>query len=196
MIRINLLPREVRVTESKINPVAVSMGVLVVLIMILTPISWSQFTKRSHLQAQVTSLNSELQRYKPIIAQVEALEQAKDQLQKRKGIIQQLENERLRYPQFMEDLLKLLPGNVWLTNLTTSQAPDGMTMTVGMDAIALDNYAIADLISNLETSQIFAEVDLGSISLQGSASSGQTLTFHVNTTYKKTEPTINASKKS
>ena len=44
--------------------------------------------------------------------------------------------------------------------------------SVGMDVTALDNYAIADLVANLETSQIFTDVDLGSIAASQNAGGG------------------------
>jgi Tfp pilus assembly protein PilN len=193
MIRINLLPAEIEVLETKTHPVVAASVVLVLLVMVLSPISWSLNKRKSDLQNEAASLQSDIDRYKPVAEKVDALEKTKAERQQRKTIIEQLQNERLRYPQFMEDFLKLLPGNVWLTNLVTSQQGDAMN--VSMDVVALDNYAIADLISNLETSQIFTAVDLGTITLSQSAT-GQTLTFHVNTMYKKMELTANAFKKS
>src|SRR5204862_2272635 len=112
-----------------------------------------QVSTRNSLQSEKQSLQSQLNDFRPILDQVTALEQAKVQLTNRKSVIQQLESERLRYPQFMDDFLKLLPGNLWLTNLTTT-SQNGSQMLVAMDVTALDNYAIADLIANLETSQI------------------------------------------
>ena len=195
MIRINLLPPEVdEVVEQKGNPGYIVGGVAGVMIAVLIPISWVQHSRRNHLQSEITSIQSELDRYKPIIAQVEALEAAKTQLQTRKSLIQQLENERLRYPYFMEDLLKLLPNSVWLTNLTTTLLPDGASMNIALDIQALDHYAVADLVSNLETSQIFTEVDLGTIQLSQTAT-GQSISCHVTTTYRKVAIT-NAPKKS
>jgi len=196
MIRINLLPPEIEVAGApQGNPAHVIGGVAIVLAMVLLPTSWVQHSRRNHLQAEITSIQSQLDRYKPIIAQVEALEQAKAQLQTRKTLIQQLENERLRYPYFMEDLLKLLPNNIWLTNLSTTLAPDGSTMGVTMDIQALDPYAVADLVSNLETSQIFTDVDLGTIQMSQTAN-GQSISCHVNTSYRKAVINPNASKKS
>jgi hypothetical protein len=64
-----------------------------------------------------------------------------------------------------------------------------------MDVVALDNYAIADLIANFETSQIFSEVDLGAISA-AQTPTGQTMTFHVTTNYQKANSLSYASKKS
>ena len=193
MIRINLLPAEIEVSEAKTNPAMVAIVAFVILVMVLSPISWSLNKRKSDLQNEAASLQSDIDRYKPVAEKVDALEKTKAERQQRKTIIEQLQNERLRYPQFMEDFLKLLPGNVWLTNLVTSQQGD--TMNVSMDVVALDNYAVADLISNLETSQIFTNVDLGTISFS-QLTTGQTLSFHINTVYKKMELASNAFKKS
>ena len=195
MIRINLLPPDIQVSEHKINPTYVMSWVGGFLVILLLPTTWVQYSRRGHLQDEIRSLQNELDRYKPIVAQVEALEQAKAQLQQRKTIIEQLENERLRYPYFIEDFLKLLPSNVWLTNLTTTLPPEGLSITVSMDVIALDHYAVADMVSNLETSQIFSDVDLGPITLV-QAATGQTINFHVTATYRKALLTVNAPKKS
>lgn len=197
MIRINLLPAELESAPSQINP-ALPVGLAcIVPLVFLAPFHISQKAAQARLKSDIQSLNSELERYQPIIAQVEQLEQAKAQLQQRKGVIQSLESERLRYPQFMDDFVKLLPANLWLTNLTTAmQGGTANVLIVNMDVTALDNYAIADLISNLETSQIFTDVDLGAISASQSPTGGQSMTFHITTTYRKANQVPDATKKS
>lgn len=199
MIRVNLLPPEVQgVSEFKLNPSYVVAGVGVFLILFLLPISWAQVSRRKHLKDDVSAVQNELERYKPIVAQVDQLDQAKVQLQQRKTVIQSLENERLRYPYFMEDFLKLLPNNIWLTNMATtlpaSGPSDSSQIGVSMDVVALDHYAVADMVSNLETSQIFSDVDVGAITLVPTPTS-QTVTFHINSTYRK-GASANAVKKS
>jgi Tfp pilus assembly protein PilN len=195
MIRINLLPAEMESAPSQINP-AIPMSIAVIIpALILTPIHLGQMATRKRLQTDTASLNSELERYKPIIAQVEALESAKVQLSQRKSVIQSLETERLRYPQFLDDFLKLLPGNLWLTNLTTIGRPNDNVMTLNMDVTSLDNYAIADLVANLETSQLFSDVDLGAIAMSNAAA-GQTMSFHITTNYRKAATVPDANKKS
>jgi len=194
MIRINLLPPELEAAPSHINP-AVPLSIAVILpVMILTPFHMGEMASRKKVQTETASLNNQLESYRPIIAQVEALEAAKIQLTQRKSVIQQLDSERLRYPQFLDDFLKLLPGNLWLTSLTTIGKPNDNSLGINMDVMALDNYAIADLIANLETSQVFSEVDLGAISV-GQSQMGQTMSFHVMTTYRKAAMATDANKK-
>src|SRR5205814_4501737 len=112
---------------------------------ILIPIHLNQMATRKRLQTESASLRSELERYQPIIAQVDALEAAKVQLTQRKSVIQQLESERLCYPQFLDDFLKLIPNNLWLTSMVTTGQPATGALGIALDVVALDNYAIADL---------------------------------------------------
>jgi len=185
MIRINLLPTEAEAAPTPINPVIPLVTAALLPMFVLVPIHLGQSAKKSRIEKDVINAKNDLDRYQPIIAKVDELEKTRKTLTDRKGVINQLESERLRYPQFMEDFLKLLPTNMWLTNLTTAIQPNGNQMTVGMDVQALDNYAIADLIANLETSQIFTDVDLGTINVAASATGGSTMSFHVNTVYRK-----------
>ncbi len=195
MIRINLLPEQLESRSTQINPaLPLTLSVLIPLV-ILAPIHMRQQSVKKRLKAETASLKSDLERYQPIIAQVEALEAAKVQLTQRKSVIQQLENERLRYPQFFDDFIKLLPGNLWLTNLATVIQPTSGDITLNMDVVALDNYAIADLVANLETSQIFSDVDLGALSMTQSANS-PTISFRLTTIYRKTGTLTDANKKS
>lgn len=195
MIRINLLPAELESAPTVINPAIPVAAVGLLLLVLIVPVHLSMVAKKKKAQGDIADINSQLDRYQPIIAQVDQLEMKRTALNQRKGIIQSLESERLRYPQFMDDFIKLLPGNLWLTNLTTAMQ-GGDTMIVNMDVIALDNYAIADLVSNLETSQIFRDVDLGAISASAGANGSQSMTFHLTTTYHKSAQGTDAIKKS
>ena len=195
MIRVNLLPPMAEAAPTEISPVipiAVVAGVPLIGLFLFH----IKLKKRdTDLRTQAAQLQHQRESLQPILNQVKALDDAKASLNQRKGVIQQLESERLRYPQFMDDFVKLLPGNLWLVNLNTTSPQGGNTLTVGMDVVALDNYAIADLVSNLESSQIFTDVDLGAISATQNPT-GQSLTFHVNTTYKPMNVVTDAVKKS
>lgn len=198
MIRINLLPADLESAPTRINPsMPLSIAAIVPVTCLLLFHMFHLMPKRKHLETEVRSLREELKRYEPIIAQVEALEKAKVQLTQRKSVIQQLENERLHYPQFFDDFVKLIPNNIWLTNLITTAAQGGgNVLSVSMDVMALDNYAIADLVSNLESSQIFSEVDLGAINTSQVQGGGSSMNFRITTNYKKAETPADAPKKS
>jgi type IV pilus assembly protein PilN len=195
MIHVNLLPPELETPKTPFNP-AYPIGVVAAVVFIgLFWVYRKQINVREAQRLEITKANNEIKQLEPIIAQVEQLETAKAQLTQKKGIIQSLENERLRYPQFMDDLVRLLPTNIWLTNLTTIPQANGAAMDVTLGLAALDNYAIADLVSNLESSQIFTDIDLSQITTTAQAQGGQSMTFQIKTVYKNAGGT-NADKKS
>jgi len=194
MIRINLLPEDSVQAPSQFNPVypLAALGVVGVILFVFS--YHKEVTARDKQRDEITRANNEIKQLEPIIAQVEALEGAKAQLSQKKGVIQSIENERLRYPLLMDDLMRLLPSNVWLSSLVTAIAGNAMSVTIQVSA--LDNYALADLVSNLESSQIFTDTDLGAVSSQNTANGGQTLNFQITTTYHKLDVGTNALKKS
>jgi Tfp pilus assembly protein PilN len=194
MIRINLLPESSEPVEFQFNPVypLAFVGAVVSILIFMT--YHKEITLRDSQRVEIVRCNNEIKQLEPIIAQVEALEGAKAQLSQKKGVIQSIENERLRYPLLMDDIVRLLPSNVWLGSMVTSIA--GSLMSVTLQVSALDNYALADLISNLESSQIFTDTDLGPVSASQSAGGGQLLNFQITTTYRKSNMGTDALKKS
>lgn len=195
MIHINLLPETTQQVEFHFNPAYVLAPAGIVMSAILFGMYRSEVNTRDQQRQEIIKRNSEIKTLEPIIAQVEALEAAKAQLSQKKGIIQSIESERLRYPQLMDDLVRLLPNNVWLNSLVTTMANNLMSIT--MQVSALDNYALADLISNLESSQIFTDTDLGAVtSAANGPNGGQTLNFQITTSYRRLGMGNDALKKS
>ncbi len=197
MIRINLLPADFAVPQSPINP-TLPLGVCALLpILVAIPLHLKMQSTQKQLKTEISEKQQKLDSLQAIIRQVQELENARTQLNNRKGVIKQLEDERLRYPRFLDDFVKLIPGNLWLTGISTVQQPQGAALNVSMDVTALDNYAVADLISNLENSQVFTDVDMGPLSASAnSTTGGQTISFRVTATYKKLENVSDATKKS
>lgn len=195
MIHINLLPETTEQVEFSFNPAYILAPAGIAVGAILLGMYRSEVHTRDMQRQEIVKRQNEIKVLEPIIAQVEALETAKAQLSQKKGIIQSIESERLRYPQLMDDLVRLLPNNVWLNSFVTTMA--GNIMSVTMQVSALDNYALADLISNLESSQIFTDTDLGAVtSAAGGPNGGQTLNFQITTTYRRIGVGTDAVKKS
>jgi Tfp pilus assembly protein PilN len=70
---------------------------------------------------------------------------------------------RLFYSEFMGDMVRILPANIWFQSMTT-QMQDPAHMTVKLNAQSLDNYAIADLVAALSIGTNFSGPELGPIS--------------------------------
>jgi len=198
MIKVNLLPPELEPAPSELNPAIIVTPLVLVVSIALFVMYRQQASLLEEQRNEIRKAQNDIKQLEPIIAKVEELEKQKTELNKKKGVIQTLENERLTYPQFMEDLVRLLPSNIWLTNLATISQPNGTDLDVTLGVTALDNYAIADLISNLENSQIFSNIDLGAIATTPGAQAGaQSMAFQVKTTYKRMMAgAMNAVKKS
>lgn len=184
MIRINLLGDEFVEQKKPLNP---SIPIAFLGLLLMGACGWHYTTMLKpellSLRKQEADLQPKMNELQSILSTIDGIEKQKSDLQQRATLISQLEKERLRYPYFFETFLKILPPNLWLTNLLTNiQGTD--TLALDMDVVALDNYAIADLISNLENSPSFTSVDLGPISATSQATGGETYSFHIKTTYK------------
>lgn len=126
MIRINLLPVDQEVSEQAPIKPAIPLAVCALLpFIVIFPLHFKMKATHTALQEDIVRKRAKLDELQSVIRQVQELENAKTQLNNRKNVIKQLENERLRYPMFMDDFLKLLPGNLWLTSLSTIQKDGG-----------------------------------------------------------------------
>jgi len=61
----------------------------------------------------------------------------------------------------MEDIAKLLPGGMWLTNLNTKSGDTTTALTFA--AVAYNNYIVADLLQTLEDSKLFQNPEISGI---------------------------------
>lgn len=168
MIRVNLLSFETRLQQTRKGPnfwAGVTFGSLAAILL-----STFLFQVKTHrtLKRDTNELQGYLNLYDPILKKMDELENDKKTLEAKRGVIQLLEHERLWYPPFFDQLMELLPGNVWLTNLTTTVTP-GQRMLVNVTAYAFDSFSIADLINNFEKAGNYPRVDLGPVasSMQG-----------------------------
>ncbi len=141
MIRINLLPvRELRKQAELRQQLYVFCAILGV-VAISIAVVWSlEMRTIGHLEAEKSKVAAELERLKPIVDEVNALE-------KREKLL----NARLRV---LDELSRNLPAEVWL------QAIDEKDGVYHVTGYALTNFAVADLLRNLQRSQELAAVDL------------------------------------
>ncbi len=181
MIRINLLPAEIRKKrEKKRLLVYISAGGVIVIGAFLG-ISILKFIRYQGLVQQLKTVESELKKLEPILKEIEQRQQEKQLLLKKYQIMKDLMQNCLLYPQFLEEMVNIIPGTVWLSNLTTKSA--GNILEVNLDASALDNYAIADFLIALEKKGYFSNIELGTI--QKGGTKGSAFSFRVSFRYQK-----------
>jgi Tfp pilus assembly protein PilN len=181
MIRINLLPREIYVEDAKRQIKTIAVSVLSAVALLMIGIYLIQFNAKRKADAENIELNTELRKYQAIVEQVEELSRTRDLLRARRDVIRQLLVGRLIYPKFFEDFMALLPSEVWLNSVDTTLDPQGV-MAVNVTATSLSNFAIADWLTNLQSSPLCSSVVLGTITSQDQGEDKQpllsfTLTF-------------------
>lgn len=183
MIRINLLSPELIKKEERNEFLFIGYAVIAILVAIGAVQYTSKLARYRKLDTRVNKVQQELGKYEEIVKQVDALQASKQVLEKKKGVIDSLMKGRLLYPRFMEELMELMPSNVWIKNMNTQTQPDG-TLTVSIDAEALDNYAIADIISAMAANKNFSSPELVQINAATSAKT-TTSVFRMTFSYRK-----------
>ncbi|MGQ0644020.1 MAG: PilN domain-containing protein [Elusimicrobiota bacterium] len=165
MIRINLLPAEIRADETRRQLAVLASAAGVLAAAGLLAVLALRINKANALQRDLVVANEELRKYEAIVQQVEQLQSTKNELQARRDIIQRLLKGRLLYPKFFEDFMSLLPAEIWVTSLTTTPQ-QAESLSVAVNAQSTSNFAIADWLTNLQASPYCASVELGAISAQ------------------------------
>ncbi|OGS21558.1 MAG: hypothetical protein A3J83_06935 [Elusimicrobia bacterium RIFOXYA2_FULL_40_6] len=180
MIKINLIPPEALQKEAKKRVtllIGLGAGALVSLAIIFF---FVRLTVSKQLSGELTVLQQELKKYQTIVDEVNRLKSITAQLEAKKNTIENLMKGRLFYPKFMEEFMQLLPPPVWLTTMNTTSSPDGLLIT--MSCVSYDNIAIADFLSNLQSSPKYGNIEIGGITTNFGAM--QTFSFQITCSYK------------
>ena len=183
MIKINLLAPEFIKKEERNELIILAYAILVVAIIIAGINFAAKYRGYSKLESRVLQSERELAKYESIQKQVEALQAARNVLETKKNIINTLMVGRLVYVNFMEDMLEILPNNLWFKTASTGLGPD-LKVSVTMNAEALDNYAIADFFSALSQNENFMDAELGAIATSAGAKN-TTSVFQVKYSYAR-----------
>ena len=140
------------------------------------------FVKKRELagkQAEVEVQRVEAQKLEKIIAEVEAFEQRKDNLQKRIDTINDLKRTQKAPVKIMDHISTSLPDLVWL---------DQMDLQGGVISIrgrGLNPNAIAAFITNVKNDEIFEEPEVSTLNqTSGGASATEVWSFQMNVRLK------------
>lgn len=186
MIRINLLPPEYEAAQAKKEQriLLSSVGGLSVVLLLLF---WGiQVRRVNALEKKVAETEANLREFQAIVSQIEQIEADKQRLAAKRDVIRNLNRSRLIYPVFFEDLLPVIPSDVWITNVQVTE--QGTQMRISMNSFAHSNFALATWLTNLQQSPHFSNVDLGPISYSSNEQFGTTLSFTLSCVYQHKGP--------
>ena len=165
MIRINLLPPEYAEAQTRKERNFILAVVGVALSFFLIVVYGFKKAQSADLDRKIIQSESDLKKYQAIVDQIQNIEQQKNKLASKRDVIRNLNSSRLIYPVFLEDLLPLIPADVWVSDFEL-QRQSGSTLEYRLSSKALSNYALATWISNLEQSVHFSAVKLDQITYE------------------------------
>jgi Tfp pilus assembly protein PilN len=159
MIKINLLPREERIKRREfklpqMSTVYMVAGVALFVAAILCT-GFIQQHKISVLTKKIEAANEESKKLAPQLAKIKEITREREEVDRRLGIIADLDRYRYFRVKFLNDVSFNLPVNCWLTGV--SEASQNM---FNLEGVAFSNYTVADMMTNLETSSTVSRVDL------------------------------------
>jgi type IV pilus assembly protein PilN len=155
MIRINLLPIRELKKQAQLRQQLYVCGAIAGVVMIGVSLVWLMDMRAiGRLEKEKATLQAELERLKPIVTEVNALEQREKLLQTRIGTIHRLRSNQRGPVHVLDELSQNLPEQAWL------EAIDENAGVYKVAGYALTNFAVADLLRNLQRSKEFSNVDL------------------------------------
>ncbi len=107
---------------------------------------------------QVTTRQAEAQKLESIIAEVEAFQKRKDNLQNRIDLINQLKQNQKGPVRIMDRISQDLPDLVWLDKMSVAAGK------VTLNGRGLNPNAIANFVENIKNDPYFEEPELGNVS--------------------------------
>jgi type IV pilus assembly protein PilN len=155
MIQINLLPVRQLQRQILLRQQLYMFGAIIATVAIGVGSVWLMDRRAiAQMEAEQAELGANLERLKPIVDEVSMLERREKLLNARMETIQRLRSNQRGPVHVLDALSRNLPEQAWLETIDESA---GVYKVAGY---ALTNFAVADLLRNLQRSKEFASVDL------------------------------------
>jgi Tfp pilus assembly protein PilN len=159
MIRINLLPREER--QVRRNIVLPKLGALMPVFVLLlvaglfAAFSLIQAMQVGRLKTDIARAQQEAEKLRPQIEMINELTQKRAELTRRLDVIATLDKNRLWRVKLVDELSRCVPEHLWMNNYEETAADQ-----VKIEGVTFSNLLVADLMSRLEASPLYGNVDL------------------------------------
>lgn len=186
MIRVNLLPKEVR--DKGKGTEWVVLACLALVIFGLLGAASHGLKKRRYEKdlGKKKRWSAELADIKKKVDRVTELDNQRNLLNAKKNTVVQLLQGRILYPIFMEHVFETLPKDIWVSDLRLSEGGD-KSIAVEAKSESLSVDSVADWLQTLESrTDRFGGVDLSAIEIKsaGGDSKSATYLFTMKFTYR------------
>jgi len=159
VISVNLLPTEERTEDRQVISVPRKKFVLplAAVLAVLVPLGalyMIQQIKIQNLKSDIMIAEQETARLKPQINKINQLIQKREELNLRLNLIRDLNRARTAPVKLLDELSLQVPEYLWLTKVGMAGS------AVQVEGITFSNLVIADLMSRLERTDLYSEIDL------------------------------------
>ena len=162
MIRINLLPfRAARKKENVRRQISIFVLSLALLFLCFFVTNSIFNNKIKSLDTRLTKTKKEIDQLTKIIDEIKKIKKEIEISERKIKILEQLETDRTEQVKLIDAMTELIvPNRMWFT------AFDAKGNSVAIEGIAIDNKTVADFMTRLEKSPIFAVVNLENLKQQ------------------------------
>ncbi|MFA6316609.1 MAG: PilN domain-containing protein [Elusimicrobiota bacterium] len=161
MIKVNLVPADILAKAQQKQQLfqlsVVGAGVLVVVALV----SAAHLMKAVNLEAEQKVQEKEYARWQEEVKLIETLEKQVAELKKRLDVVRGLLKGRPLYARFLAEVVKSMPGGVWVKTVNTTSAANTVKMSAGAEAVSPE--AIREWVRKLEGSGRFSAIEIGAV---------------------------------
>jgi len=159
MIRINLLPfRDARRKETARKQVTIFLLTMAVVLGLLLVANLYLKNQEKSLQTRVKATRTQLAKYEKINKEIADIKKRLEVLRQKTDVIKNLEANRRQALELLDAFTGLIiKKRMWFTRLECHGSQSGNVRIIG---IAMDNKTVADFMTRLEKSGLFASVQL------------------------------------
>ena len=155
MIRINLLPyRPARRQRQILQHLGVALGAVTLVALISLGAQWISTSQLSSLKQEYQSLRGQNLALMKEIGRIKDLDKLRADVERKLGLVDQLQRGRFRSLNTFVALAKVIPANVWLTSIKDTGAE------IRLSGIGESNNAVADFMRALDASPLFTNIRL------------------------------------
>ncbi|SHO51974.1 PilN domain-containing protein [Desulfopila aestuarii] len=162
MIRINLLPvRQLKKRAKARNQiVAVTIG-FIFFLAALGAVAYLQTMKVSALQTAIADTNREIEKFKPVLAQIKQIEATQKELERKSAVIDKLKSDSSLTVRVLDEVANIIDNErMWLLDLNQQGG------SLSLNGVALDNQTVAEFMDDLKLSPFVSNVELTDSSLR------------------------------